>query len=363
MKNVIDNRRYDIDWLRVIAIVLLIIYHIAIVFQPWGFLIGFIQNAESSNAIWVPMALINVWRIPLLFFVSGMGVCFALRRRNWKELLQDRARRILLPLVFGSFLIVPIHIYFFQSYYNFPLSYSPSMGHLWFLANICIYVLQIIGCAFLDKNYNYRVFNFFRRILKKPYFIYLFLIPFILEAEVMNPEYFATYVGNGHGFVLGMFAFFFGFLFIAIGHEFWNALDKVKIYSLVAAFILYFVRLFYYGLNAPHYLTSIESMNWIFVVLGFGYKYLNKPGKVLSYLSEAAYPVYILHMIFLYLAAYFILPLDLSLIAKFFLINLITFAGCYASYELLIRRLNFIRPLFGLKIKPKVLLSFEARQS
>ncbi len=77
-------------------------------FQPWGVFIGFIQSAETSEAIWIPMALLNIWRIPLLFFVSGMGVCFALRRRDWKELLIDRSKRILLPLIFGSFFIVPI---------------------------------------------------------------------------------------------------------------------------------------------------------------------------------------------------------------------------------------------------------------
>ncbi|MFK7953754.1 MAG: acyltransferase family protein, partial [Ekhidna sp.] len=89
------ERRYDIDWLRVIAIGLLLIYHIAIGFQPWGVLIGFIQNSESIEAIWTPMSMLNIWRIPLLFFVSGMGVWFAMQRRSWKELLMDRAKRIL----------------------------------------------------------------------------------------------------------------------------------------------------------------------------------------------------------------------------------------------------------------------------
>ena len=81
------DRRHDIDWLRVIAIALLLIYHVVLVFQPWGKLIGFIQSEESRGAVWIPMALFNVWRIPLLFFVSGMGMCFAVRRRNWKQLL------------------------------------------------------------------------------------------------------------------------------------------------------------------------------------------------------------------------------------------------------------------------------------
>lgn len=344
------ERRYDIDWLRVIAIALLLIYHMAIVFQPWGIYIGFIQSVETSEAIWFPMALINVWRIPLLFFVSGMGMCFALRRRNWKQLLADRTKRILLPLIFGSFFIVPIHILIFQKYYNQAIEYTPSMGHLWFLANICVYVLQCIGLAFLDKDYNYRLFIFFRKLLKRPYFIYLFIIPFVFEAELINPEIFSFYVGTGHGFILGMLAFFFGFIFVAIGDAFWTSVVQMRNISLIIALALYLVRLIYYDLSSPNYLSSIESMSWIFSVLGFGYKYLNKPSKVLVYLSQAVYPIYILHMIFLYLGAYLILPLNMSLSVNIVLIILFTFAGCFITYEL-VRRITLLRPLFGLKNK------------
>ena len=349
-KNSADtNRRHDIDWLRVVAVALLIVYHIAIVFQPWGIYIGFIQSTETSMAIWIPMSLVNVWRIPLLFFVSGMGVCFALRRRDWKQLLLDRARRILLPLIFGSFFIVPIHIFLFQKYYEQEIVYTPSVGHLWFLANICIYVLQIIGFAFLKKNYDYKFFNALRVLLKRPYYLYLFIIPFILEAELANPEYFATYVGNSHGFLIGMLAFFFGFLFIAIGDAFWKAVDKIKTSSLIIAFTLYLIRLFYFELNGPHFLTSIESMSWLFAIFGFGYKYLNKPSKILSYLSQSVYPIYIIHMIFLYWASYLILPLNVSIELNLTLIILLTFIGCYVTYELIIKRIGLIRPLFGLK--------------
>lgn len=345
------TRRYDIDWLRVIAIALLLIYHISIVFQPWGFYIGFIQSTETSDSIWIPMSLLNVWRIPLLFFVSGMGVCFALRKRNWKQLLLDRTKRIALPLLFGSFFLVPIHIFLFQKYYEMEIAYTPSVGHLWFLLNICIYVIQIIGFAFLDQKYDYSFFNFLRKLLKRPYFIYLFIIPFILEAELVNPDYFATYVGNSHGFLIGMLAFFFGFLFIAIGNPFWEAVAKVKTISLIIAVTLYLIRLFYYDLNGPHYLTSIESMNWIFAVFGFGYKYLNKPSKLLSYLSQSVYPLYIVHMIFLYLAAYIFLPLEFSLGINLILIVLFTFLGSFLTYELIIKRVGFLRPLFGMKGK------------
>ena len=103
------TRRYDIDWLRVITIGLLLVYHIGIVFQPWGVFIGFLQSDKPLEWLWTPMSMLNVWRIPLLFFVSGMGVGFAIRKRNWKQLILERTRRIFLPFLFGVVFIVPIH--------------------------------------------------------------------------------------------------------------------------------------------------------------------------------------------------------------------------------------------------------------
>jgi glucans biosynthesis protein C len=102
-------------------------------------------------------------------------------------------------------------------------------------------------------------------------------------------------------------------------------------------------------MNTPSYLLVIESQYWIFSVLAFGSRYLTRPGKTLSYLSEAAYPVYIIHMIFLYLASLLIFPLDLAVELQFVLVLALTFTGCLGFYELVIRRVNFIRPLFGLR--------------
>jgi glucans biosynthesis protein C len=93
----------------------------------------------------------------------------------------------------------------------------------------------------------------------------------------------------------------------------------------------------------------IESNCWIFSVFAFGYKHLNNSGKVLTYLSEAAYPVYIIHMVFLFLASMLIFPLDIEVWLKFVLVLLLTGIGCFVCYEFIIRRSKFIRPLFGLK--------------
>ena len=145
-------RRYDIDYIRVIAITLLLIYHIAIGFQSWGIMIGFISSDNPWPSLWVPMGMLNVWRIPLLFFVSGMGVCFAIRNRNWKQLIMDRTMRIWLPFLFGMFCLVPVHTYIWQTYYNMPIAYQFSPGHLWFLGNIMTYVVVLSPLFFFLKR-------------------------------------------------------------------------------------------------------------------------------------------------------------------------------------------------------------------
>jgi len=255
------------------------------------------------------MGLINIWRIPLLFIISGMGVCFAMRRRNWKELLKDRAKRILLPLIFGSFFIVPISGYLYQKFNNLDTMYFPNGGHLWFLGNIFIYVLILSPIFFsFKRNPDNVLFRCFKWVLKFPAALYLFTLPFIIEVVlVAPPQGFASYANTPHGFWLGLLAFFTGFIFISLGEIFWRAVERIKIIALTIAIPLYLVRLLVFQLEGPFFLTVIESWSWLFAIFGFGATYLNKPSSTLSYLSKAVYPVYILHMIFLNLSASLIL--------------------------------------------------------
>lgn len=348
------ERRYDIDWLRVIAIGLLLIYHIAIGFQPWGVLIQFIQNNEFMESLWIPMSILNTWRIPLLFFVSGMGVCFAIRKRNWRQLLLERSQRILIPFLFGVFFIVPIHIFIWQKYYLQDIVYSPAPIHLWFLGFIFLYVILLSPIFFyLKRNENGKVKKWLKLVFKNPIGLLVIIAVFVFEVELVKPESFEMYAMTMHGFLLGFIAFFFGFLYVFTGNEFWYTTLKWRWMFLSMALILFLIRLIEFQLKAPNFLVSIESNLWIFTLFGFAYKYLNHPGKTLTYLSQAAYPVYIIHMIFLYLASYLIFPLSIPVALKFILVIIFTSVGCFASYEFIIKRVRLLRPLFGLRKKPK----------
>ena len=347
------SRRYDIDWLRVIAIGLLLIYHIAIGFQPWGVFIRFIQNDEMMEGLWTPMSMLNVWRIPLLFFVSGMGVYFAIQKRNWKQLIGERSKRILLPLIFGMLTFVPLFIVVFQSYYEVDLTYEVDPGHLWFLGNIFCYVLILAPIFFyLKRNEGGMVQQWLCWVFSNPLTLLIVLLPFAAEAYIVNPGAFEMYFMNWHGFYLGLLAFFFGFLFNYSGENFWKTILKWRWMYLGLAVALYSVRFFMFNMKTPNMVMSVESNMWILAVFGFGYKYLNHPSKALTYLSQAAYPVYIVHMAVLYLASYWIFPMHLPVTIKFVSVVVLTFVGCFGLYEI-IRRINWLRPLFGLNLSSK----------
>lgn len=342
-------RRYDIDWLRVIAIGLLLIYHVAIGFQSWGTMIGFIAAPKAWAGLWTPMAMLNIWRIPLLFFVSGMGVYFAMQQRTWKELIYERTMRIWLPFVFGMFAIVPLHVLVWRYYYNMELRYVIDPGHLWFLANIFAYVLVLSPILFyLKKNEQGKVAKQIKTIFSTPLGLLLVVAAFIAEVMIVKPIPYELYAMTWHGFFLGLLAFLFGFCFVLSGPTFWQMLVKWRWVFLIIAGTLFGLRFYYFEIKTPGYLIVVESQMWIFSVLAFGHKYLNHTGKVLQYLSPAAYPVYILHMFFLFLGSAIILPLSIPVQVQFVLVLLFTLGGCLLSYEI-IKRIKWVRVLFGIK--------------
>ncbi len=344
------ERRHDIDWLRVIAIGLLLIYHIAIIFQPWAMFIGFIKSEEPMEGLWKPMTMLNVWRIPFLFFVSGMGVFFAIRKRNWAQLIRERSKRILLPFLFGIVAISPLHFLLFQKFYNMPLGYYPHQGHLWFLGNIFVYVLLLSPLFFyLRRHREGRFARGLSALMSNPLGPLSITVFFMAEAMLVKPALFEMYAETWHGFFLGLLAFLFGFLFVYSGKSFWQTVLKWRWGYLALALALYVVRYTVFNLKSPGYLMALESNTWIFAVFGFGYRYLNKPSRLLTYLSQAAYPVYIIHMFVLYAGASLILPLELPVALKF--VGIVTFTGlvCYLLFEFVIRRVGILRSLFGLK--------------
>ncbi len=343
------ERRYDVDWIRVITIALLIVYHVAIVFQPWGLMIGFMTNTENWLSLWLPMSFLNVWRIPILFFIAGMGLCFSFRNRSWKELLKERLLRIGLPLLFGFVVITPVYLFILQKYYDWKFQYKPHAGHLWFLGNILCYVLLAIApLYYIRKVANKNTIVKIRKALSGVIILPIIIVCFIMETIIVNPPVYEMYAETIHGFFLGLLAFVFGIVFAFLDGNFWKMLTKYKWLFLCFSAFFFTIRVGNYFDFPQRINMPVETCLWIFTVFAFANKHFNFSNTALSYLSKAAYPVYIVHMIFLGLSCMTILPLTIQVQLKFLMVLIGTTTGSLLFYEFIIKRNKYIGTLFGI---------------
>lgn len=344
------ERRYDIDCLRVIAIFILIFYHAIIGFQPEiAQTILMPYSKEALGILWIPASMVNVWRIPLLFCISGMGVAFAMQRRNLKALIIDRSVRLLLPLVFGFLVIGPIATTIGQAYYNFPINYFPHYQHLWFLQNIWVYALSYCGIFLLIKKYPRGGFmKVVRKMFANPLGLYLFAIPYLIEGFFLGKNY-TIYAQSLHGWAIGAIVFFMGFLMIEEGDTFWKTVAKFKWLFLIIGLSFYLIRVLVFQFTFPNQLlTALESISWIYAVFGLGFSYLQTSGKGLTYLSASVFPVYILHYPLQFLASYLIMPLAIPTYLQFVLVVGFTVGASFGMYELL-KWTGPLKLLFGMK--------------
>jgi len=162
-----SGRRIDLDWIRIVAFGLLILYHIGMYYVTWGF---HVKSPRASAAIEPLMLLVNPWRLGVLFLVSGAATAFMLDKMRAGSLARMRSWRLLLPLIFGMLVIVPPQSYFevvekagyTGSYGEFWLRYLaadhgfcdkdgclrlPTWNHLWFVAYLWVYTMLLAAAV------------------------------------------------------------------------------------------------------------------------------------------------------------------------------------------------------------------------
>jgi len=93
-----SKRRHDIDWIRVLAFDVLILYHIGMFFNTWD---SQVKNNITVDWLTYPMLFSSLWRLPLLFVVSGMGTRFALSYRTGGQYIRERLRMAIFRGVSG----------------------------------------------------------------------------------------------------------------------------------------------------------------------------------------------------------------------------------------------------------------------
>ena len=152
------ERRYDLDWLRVIAFSLLIFFHAGMMFNTWDW---HVKNNVTSKIPELFMTLLHQWRMPLLFLISGAAASFLLRKLDFRKYAGNRVQRLLLPLAFGMFFIIPPQVYYerlfqgqtfgsFADFYQTVLAFVPypvgnfSWHHLWYIPYIFVFSFLVL---------------------------------------------------------------------------------------------------------------------------------------------------------------------------------------------------------------------------
>jgi glucan biosynthesis protein C len=121
-----SGRLYYVDWLRVIAFAILVIYHCSVAFFPdmsW-----LMKSVEGSETLSLVMKFPRAWRLALLFFVSGMGTWFAFRSNTGLTFLKDRMVRLAVPLLFAMCVIIVPQVWYERVYED---GYDGSLMSFW----------------------------------------------------------------------------------------------------------------------------------------------------------------------------------------------------------------------------------------
>lgn len=369
-ENTVPQRRYDLDWLRVLAVFLLVPFHTALIFSLDPDLIVYVKDHIESPALLMLAGFINIWHMPLLFVIAGASTWFALDRRSAGQYLGERVSRLLIPAIFGLLVLIPPMTYlhtighpgkpsFWQFYLGF-FHFNPNdltgyrgsftPAHLWFIIFLFVFSLAALPLfIWLKKPSSESLRAALGRFFSHRGNLLLAFIPLSLAGAVpllgdKNPLHYLLL------FVLGFLLF--------CDDRIKNAMDRDwPLYALLSA-----LGVLAYALTnnpfsspwSPDWIVSglvFQFSRWASVItfLGAAHRWLNFGSPFLNYTSKAAFPFYSLHLPVDTLIGIWVIRLALPVWLKFALIVLLTTLATLAIYEFFIRRIPILRFFFGVK--------------
>jgi glucan biosynthesis protein C len=371
-----NMRRADLDWLRVLAFGLLIFYHAGMAWSGWHW---HLNSAEPIGWLREGMRFLNRWRMPLVFAVSGGAVALALGQRTPLAFIGDRLRRLLIPLVFGMLVIVPPQVYAERHYYGqfagsflewLPQAFvgtypkgNVSWHHLWFLIYVLIQTFVLLPYFLWARSARGQALQSdAARRLGPVGGHWLMALP--LAASIVwlapisrNPN---GLIGDWYGLVYyGLVLLYGGFIFGT--PEMLATLNRQRFVSLavgVSSYAALYV-VFFKGSVLPDIpsgarpefalLSAVNTLAWIFSAVGFANRHLSRRPAFLRQATDAVFPVYILHQTATVIVVYWMLTFKVPPVAGFFIAVVGTFGISWVLYALVVRRVSWLRPLFGMK--------------
>ncbi len=370
----IPQRLFYLDWLRVLSILCVFIFHSSRFFDmgDWH-----VKNPTTYEGVQLFVSFLGNWMMPLIFVISGASLFFSLGKAG--KFLKDKALRLLVPLAVGIFTHIVLGVYlerlthfqfsgsffefypqYFQGMYGFGGNFAWMGLHLWYLLMLFVYCLVFFPIFSLLKgawsSAAWRVGDW----LAMPGAFYLLAIPVVLETVFVDPSSILGNRGFGGWSILGYIPFFFyGFLLTShaglqarIKSSRWISLALALLctFGLVLANAAYPTQTF--GSNAFAIMFGLYGLNawlWVVTIFGFGMNHLNFKTPFLAYANEAVLPFYIMHQTVLLSIGYFIVRTDLPDFVKFLVISASSFIVIVSLYHFLIRKVNALRVLFGMK--------------
>jgi peptidoglycan/LPS O-acetylase OafA/YrhL len=362
------QRRFDLDWLRVLGILFVFIYHSTRFYN--------VEEWVVKNNIWYPS--VEVWNgfatsfmMPLMFAISGASLFYAMKKGNFGKFLKDKVLRLLIPLLVGalthlsyqSYLWDKTHGLFSGSYFQYLPHYYPESinwfgGHLWYLWYLFLFSLILYPLLRWLKGYGRGFLTRLGGVIAKTGVLYsLMLLPLLLFV-LLGPDSPWMEDNGGYPYIAYLWILLLGFL-VASDERVQEKIRQLRWVSLSVGLAMVIGFCILYTLAdkdtiSPGLVLAVVMRvlgGWICVlgIFGLGAQYLTVRHPGLDYANEAVLPFYIFHQTVLLAAGYFVLQWGLPDVLEWMVIVTISFAVIMALYEFAVRRVNILRVLFGMK--------------
>ncbi|NNJ85131.1 MAG: acyltransferase family protein, partial [Gammaproteobacteria bacterium] len=351
-------RRYDLDWLRILVILILVPYHAA---WMMAFVPEFSQIPREGfgfTLMRVGVAFPYLWGMPLLFFISGAGTCLALGYRSPGDYIRERLLRLLVPLLAFMVFGAPLIAYFWpdmaagrsladyfthfwptglQALYGNGVA-LPKWWHLWFVAYLlCFSFLALPLFLFLREPVARAWVARLATVLDKKGFIFLAGLPLAMAWGILSLKWPAASPKNASWTYFGyhLLLFLYGFLFCLEG-KFQQIMARYLIPALllgtgtavgtVAMMAHMPEHLMHTNIGYLAIFSGLRGLStwcWIVVLLGVAGQFLTTRNRFLEYFNRASYPFYILHLILMSIVEYYVTQWNNGLMAEFLIFSIV----------------------------------------
>lgn len=378
------QRRHDIDALRALAFALLILYHWGMFYvggDGWGW---HVKSTHAADWLQWPMLAVNRWRMDLVFLVSGLSVGFLLRDAGMARFLAGRTTRLLLPLAFGMLLVVPIQPYaegvsnglvqpgfaaFLARYYTGAAwpegafagwEHGYTWNHLWYLAYLWCYTLALAVLLPLLRSRAGRRMQAAFLGLRGSRLALLPALPLALATLLLQERFPDTgdLIHDWYRHAVYFTVFLYGY-WLGTDAGLWTELARLRRRTLALAAGLFAAYAALVTLLPDTLPGWLQACVWLLrnlyiwamlcTILGHARVWLDQPWPWLAWANESVYPWYVLHQSLIVGLGFLLLPIGLGPVLEPALVLLGTVGGCWLLNDGVIRRVSWLRPLFGLK--------------